>query len=169
MAAEAKTFIVVGVVPRQPNDVVVAAATIATKFNAELVCAHVDQGRYLASEAADGTVSSLSFNPDVPELVREVFDQSLTEQVDKALSGTDVAWSVRELAGDPAGELARLANEVDAVLIVVGTRHPGFGGSVREFFSGSVAVHLAHRQHRPVVVVPLFVVHPDKALPWEHK
>lgn len=169
MVSSAKAHIVVGVVPHQPSDVVVSAATIATKFDAELVCAHVDQGRYLASEAADGTVSSFSFNPDVPELVREVFDQNLTDQVGKALKGTDVAWSVRELAGDPAGELSRLAEEVNAVLIVVGTRHPGFGGSMREFFSGSVAVHLAHRQHRPVVVVPLFVVHPDTALPWEHK
>jgi hypothetical protein len=38
---------------------------------------------------------------------------------------------------------------------------------VREFFAGSVALHLSHRQARPVVVVPLAPVSRAQALPWE--
>jgi hypothetical protein len=30
-----------------------------------------------------------------------------------------------------------------------------------------VAVHLAHRQHRPVVVIPLSPVPAEEHLPWE--
>jgi hypothetical protein len=38
---------------------------------------------------------------------------------------------------------------------------------MQEFFGGSVAVHLAHRQHRPVVVIPLAPVAFRDELPWE--
>ena len=57
--------------------------------------------------------------------------------------------------------------ELDARYIVVGTREAGLRGSVREFFNGSVAVHLAHRQHRPVIVVPLAPIEGGEKLPWE--
>ena len=40
-------------------------------------------------------------------------------------------------------------------VIVVRTRDATFRGTLREFVSGSVAVNLAHRQHRPVLVVRL--------------
>jgi hypothetical protein len=52
-------------------------------------------------------------------------------------------------------------------MIVVGSREAGLRGSVREFFAGSVALHLSHRQARPVVVVPLAPVSRAQALPWE--
>jgi nucleotide-binding universal stress UspA family protein len=52
-------------------------------------------------------------------------------------------------------------------LIVVGTRHPGVRAGAREFFGGSVAVHLAHRQHRPVLVIPLAPTPHGTKLPWE--
>ena len=71
------------------------------------------------------------------------------------LNGRGIRYSLEQRVGDPAWALARLADEVDARYIVVGTREAGIRGSIREFFNGSVAVHLAHRQHRPVIVVPL--------------
>jgi nucleotide-binding universal stress UspA family protein len=52
------------------------------------------------------------------------------------------------------------------MMIVVGTREPGFRGTVHEFINGSVAAQLAHRQHRPVVVIPLNPVTDDDELPW---
>lgn len=39
-------------------------------------------------------------------------------------------------------------------MLVIGTRE-GARGALREAVHGSVAAQLAHRQHRPVVVVPL--------------
>jgi hypothetical protein len=54
-------------------------------------------------------------------------------------------------------------------MFVVGTRHSGFGGALRKFFGGSVAVRLTHRQWRPVVVVPIEPMDADRRLPWEER
>ena len=59
----------------------------------------------------------------------------------------------------PRDQAAR--HKLDAQLIVVGTRKRGIGESIREFFTGSVAARLAHRQHRSVLVVPLGEPVPD--------
>ena len=71
------------------------------------------------------------------------------------LAGSDVPWSVHELVGDPALAIKGLAEDLDSPLIVIGTRRRGLGESIREFFTGSVAARLAHRQSRPILVVPL--------------
>ena len=52
-------------------------------------------------------------------------------------------------------------------MIVVGSRRRGMRSGLKEFFGGSVAAQLAHRQHRPVVVVPVDPVAPGAPLPWE--
>lgn len=62
--------------------------------------------------------------------------------------------------------LTHLARAVDASAIVVGTRVPGFGARMRQFVDGSVALHLSHHQHRPVLVVPLAVVDWFTKRPW---
>ncbi len=80
-------------------------------------------------------------------------------------AGTDLSWEVTSLVGDPASALSGLADTLDAPLIVVGTRRRGLGESVREFFTGSVAARLTHRQQRPVLVVPAPPGHEDEALP----
>jgi nucleotide-binding universal stress UspA family protein len=97
----------------------------------------------------------------------ETFDVELESDIRATMNGRGVPYTLRQLAGDPAWALARLADEMDARYIVVGTREAGLRGSLREFFNGSVAVHLAHRQHRPVIVVPLAPVSGSQALPWE--
>lgn len=151
-------LIVVGVEDRMPPPVLVEAARLARDLGAELVCGHVDRGQYVVSEDADGTVHSRPFDPDLPDQPDAVFPEELTAHIDAVLSDAgfgDVAWSGRELAGDPAHALAHLSDVLDARLIVVGTHEPGLRGGLREFFQGSIATHLAHRQHRPVLVVPL--------------
>ncbi|HEX4059002.1 MAG TPA: universal stress protein [Galbitalea sp.] len=162
------TAIVVGVVGNQPDEVLLQAANFASHFNAELVFATVDMTRYTVAEAPDGSVSAFPIDPDAAELTHEEFDPELASRVKDILDGIDVKWSLRALAGDPAHELSRLAERLDAALIVVGTRHEGFSGGLREFFTGSVAVHLAHRQHRPVVVIPLSPLPHGSHLPWGH-
>jgi nucleotide-binding universal stress UspA family protein len=159
--------IVVGVVRGQPDEVLVQAAILARKFNATLICASVDMTRYTVEELPDGSVTAFPLDPDAAEVLHEEFDQELADRIQRVLEHEGVTWSLRALAGEPARELSHLAEHVDAALIVVGTRHEGFRGSVREFFSGSVAVHLAHRQHRPVVVIPLSPIPRGTNLPWE--
>lgn len=53
--------------------------------------------------------------------------------------------------GSPAHVLLSLADELDADLIVVGTRGVG---AADPYGLGSVATRLTHESHRPVVVVP---------------
>lgn len=184
--------LVVGVVRHQPDAVVREAARFAARLGAGLVCATVDVGRYIVQEHADGTITSAPVDPDLPELGEAVFDPEIEARLRELLGSPDdeteaddtdddttsahsaadrtaphVSWSTRALAGDPAHALARLADALDADAIVVGTRDTGIRAGIQEFFSGSVAVHLAHRQHRPVIVIPLTPVDGEGALPWE--
>jgi nucleotide-binding universal stress UspA family protein len=164
--ADSRHYVVVGVVPGQSDKVVTDAAALAERLGAELVCANVDITRYTIEELPDGSVAAFPVDPDQAEIMHDEFDPALTERITHLLEGRTLRWSTRALAGEPAAELARLAEELDAWLIVVGTRGPGFRASAREFFTGSVAVHLAHRQPRPVVVVPLAPVAEGSELPW---
>ena len=69
--------VIVGVSPGQPPHVVLHAAQFARRFDAELICAHVNPGRYTVSEAADGAVSSAPIDPDFADLREEIFDEKL--------------------------------------------------------------------------------------------
>ena len=154
--SEGLSYVVVGVVDGQPPAVVEQAAVFARHFGAQLICAGVDATRYVVETRADGTVTTLPLDPDVAEEREEFFDEQLLQQV-AAIMGdhAEVPWTARALAGDPADALAELADEVDARMIVVGTREASFWGAMHEFLNGSVAAQLAHHQHRPVVVIPL--------------
>ncbi|MBC7723250.1 MAG: universal stress protein [Burkholderiaceae bacterium] len=158
--------IIVGVVPGQPDILLTSAGEFARRFRAELVCASVDQNRYSVHENPDGSVSTLPIDPDLPEMRDAEFDPRLRAHIAHVLDGRGIQWSTRALAGEPAHALGRLAHRLDAAMIIVGTREATVSGGIREFFSGSVAVHLAHRQHRPVVVIPLAPAATDRELPW---
>ena len=54
-------------------------------------------------------------------------------------------------------------------MIVVGSREPSVRHSLRSFFTGSVAVRLAHGQQRPVVIIPLNPVPFGSELPWDEE
>ena len=160
--------IVVGVELDEDSTVLRQAAVFARHFDATLVCVISDPGRYAAREAPDGTVTSLDIDPDLAEYERrETFDQKLHDQIDAVLRPEGIEWTPRAMAGDPAVQLAHVADEVHAAMIVIGSHRPGRWGSMREFLNGSVAAHLAHRQHRPVVVIPLSPVHNGGPLPWQ--
>jgi nucleotide-binding universal stress UspA family protein len=164
-----RPVVLVGVVPRRAASVVGAAADFAEAFGAELVCAHVDVGHYLVEALPDGSLVSL---PVDPELLEETGDEesrfpsALRQDIEQTMSDRDVPWSTRMIAGEPARALSALAAKLNAAMIVVGTREPGLRGSLQEFLTGSVAVHLAHHQHRPVVVIPLTPA-PEARQPWE--
>ncbi|QAY72569.1 universal stress protein [Agromyces protaetiae] len=164
---ETPPTIVVGIAPHQPDAVVQHAAALAARLGANLVCASVDLTRYTVEEYTDGSTRSIPIDPDQADAGEASFDPALEAHLGHLLKATDVSWETRALAGDPARALAQLADTVDAMLIVVGTREPGLRGTLHEFFGGSVAAHLAHRQHRPILIVPLAPVGFEAALPWE--
>lgn len=145
--------VIVGAIPGQPSRVLKEAARYAHLWGAPLLVVHVDVTRFVTYEDPDGYVHSASIDLNVAAGESDL--ASVTAMAAETLDGRDVQWSVRQLVGDPALAIKHLAEQIDARLIVVGTRKRGIGESIREFFTGSVAARLAHRQHRPILVVPL--------------
>jgi len=151
--SSASGAVLVGVVAGQSPRVVKEAARYAKAFAAPLLVVNVDVTRFVAYEDPDGSVQTAAI--DLAAIGREGEVRQVTDETTAALNGYGVEWSLRWLVGDPALAMKKLAEEVGARLIVVGTRKQGIGESIREFFTGSVAVRLAHRQARPVLVVPI--------------
>ncbi|MBN9176729.1 MAG: universal stress protein [Microbacterium sp.] len=146
--------VIVGVIPDQSARVLKEAARYAKLFGAPLIVAHVDITRFVTYEDPDGYVHSAPIDLDAATGQAQL--AAVTDAATAILGGPGAPdWSVRQLVGDPALALKHLAEQAQARLIVVGTRRRGFGESVREFFTGSVAARLAHRQSRPILVVPL--------------
>jgi nucleotide-binding universal stress UspA family protein len=151
----ADRYIVVGVTPKQPLAVLRHAARFARQFEAVLVCANVEAGSYVVAEHPDGSVESRPIDPDQPDWNIAVFDGGLAHRIRSIADQEGVPVEFRELAGDIAHALGRLAEILQAEMIIVGSRRGGLRSSMHEFFGGSVAAHLAHRQPRPVVIVPV--------------
>lgn len=142
--------VLAGVVPGQPGAVVHRAADLAYTLNVKLICVYVDITSYLTDEPDDGPIDDA-----------EATSAGILEYLEDTLDGTGIRWSFRTLSGDPARALGQFAESVDASVIVVGTRELGIGTRLEQLLVGSVAVDLTHRQHRPVLVVPL----PRQAIP----
>ncbi|MEQ6896414.1 universal stress protein [Microbacterium sp. KR10-403] len=152
-AADVTGAVIVGIVAGQSPRVLKEAARYAKAFGAPLVVANVDVTRFVAYEDPDGSVQTAAI--DLAAVGRETEVRQITGETNAALEGCGIAWTMRWLVGDPALAMKKLADELHARVIVVGTRKQGLGESIREFFTGSVAVRLAHRQTRPVLVVPI--------------
>ena len=144
--------VIVGLMPNQNPRVVREAAKFATLLQVPLVGAYVDTTRFVTYEEPGGTVHSAALDLSVE--AQQVDSEKLVADTRAALEGTDTVCVVRELVGDPAFAIRDLADAVGAKLIVVGTRRPGLGETLREFITGSVAARLAHRQKRNILVVP---------------
>jgi nucleotide-binding universal stress UspA family protein len=153
--------VLMGVIPGQPLAVAHRAAELAYSLNVKLICAYVDVTTYPAKEP-DGRTEARPIDPDGIDDDIEGISADIKERLRDALDGTPIRWSFVTLAGEPARALGRLAESTDASVIVVGTRERGLGARFEELLVGSVAVHLTHRQHRPVLVVPLAKHHPKE-------
>lgn len=161
--------LVVGVVPDLPQLVALTALSLARAVSAPaLHFAYVDPTRYVVTERPDGSVVHAAIDPDDAGDTWQRTQTDIERQVATTLRGAEVPWQVHYLAGRPDRALTHLARAVDAAAIVVGTRAPGAAARMHELLEGSVAVHLAHHQHRPVLTVPLSVVDwKDLKAPWK--
>ncbi len=158
--------VIAAVVPGQSPRLVREAARLARLSDVPLVVVHVDTTRFVAFEDPDGYVHTGVV--DVAGAAARALLQTVEAEASTALAGVEVTWSVQQLIGDPALAIIQLADRIDAGVLVVGTRKRGLGESIREFLTGSVAARLTHRQHRPVLVVPLGEPVPaDEELVWE--
>lgn len=159
------TVIVVGVQQDQTCTVVDVAAQFAHRFGAALVCVTVDLSLLSAGTRSDGSEIVEAIDPDVADSTPQGFPDGDRIALERAARRHGVAVEVLTRVGDPARALAGVAEERDAVMIVVGTQTGR--RRVAEFFNGSVAARLTHQQHRPVLVVPMEPVGFDEPLPWD--
>lgn len=159
--------IVVGWVAGQPPVVALTAISLARATGAPTIYfAYVDTERYAQAEHPDGSVDHLPINPDTADDSWRQREAQLSAEVASAMEGQDVSWEFRYLAGRVDRALTHLARAVDAASFVVGT-HVGTHRRLSEFLGGSVSLQLTHRQHRPVLVVPVSVVDWQGRAPWE--
>ncbi|QNE34303.1 universal stress protein [Leifsonia shinshuensis] len=157
--------VIVGVHPGQAAAVTREAARLAVALGRDLVCAYVTEDSYLTEWDRADVREEASLHPGDVAADDERIALDLAAAIGSALDpapgggqGTVAPdWSLRILAGDAAKALGRIAVELDARLIVVGTRGRGVEHALEEWLGGSVAAHLAHDQPRPVLVVPLHV------------
>jgi len=163
----ARHAVVVGVSPGQPALVALTAASLAGAVGARLYAAYVDPSRFVVEEHPDGTVRHQPVDPDGVDDAWHDTESALRALVADALADVPVSWDFRYLAGRADRGLTHLARAVDAAVIVVGTRAPGQGSRMRELLNGSLALQLAHHQHRPVLTVPLSVVDWKTRTPWD--
>jgi nucleotide-binding universal stress UspA family protein len=149
--------VVVGVYPGQAAVVVIEAAKLAAETGRALLCGFVTLDSYLTEwEKGDRRQSSL--HPVQVDGAEEAVALELARAITSALEGNpplDQGWSLRILNGNPSQALTRLAEEVDARLVVVGTHGAGFSHALESWLAGSVATHLSRSVRRPVVVVPV--------------
>ncbi|OMH23961.1 hypothetical protein BKD30_10085 [Tersicoccus phoenicis] len=149
--------VVVGVTERQAAVVLDAAADFAIRLGAPLILVAADPTHLPVDprRAADPDAPVTALDPDEQDDdARPRLRRFLEQRVAALRAERDLDPAIRLLPGDPAAALTAVAAAVGAQVIVVGTADRSFRAGVREFFEGSVATHLAHRQPVPVLVVP---------------
>ena len=102
-------------------------------------------------------LSDYPIDPDGPDWEEQARRTLATEQqtVAAALSEFDGRWTYHAWHGVPSRLLAEVADESDALMIVIGARRGGIGAGISHLLTGSVGAELVGRRgHRPVLVVP---------------
>jgi nucleotide-binding universal stress UspA family protein len=119
-------------------------ASYAGLFGAHVHAIHV------VAPALAGTLPPL----DVAGVTTDEELARLTEALEdwcEPMRDAPVSYEARVVQGAAAGTLMQLADEVDALMVVVGRRGER---NVAELFLGSVPRTLTHECTRPVLVVP---------------
>jgi nucleotide-binding universal stress UspA family protein len=125
------------------------AARLAKQLDLRLIAAHVGEPAYVPYAAAapfGGMAGRYALMEEV-ESHQEIAEQLLEQVV--ATAGVDA--DRRTAVGVPAERLAEIADEVDAELIVVGSRGRG---AFKAAFLGSVSNALVGVARCPVLIVP---------------
>ena len=120
------------------------AVDLARRLRAEL---HVVHGVDLSDYPID---------PDLPDWERQAHRavEAQRRQVETALADSPTRWTYHAASGDPARLIAAVADETDALMIIVGSHGEGAGATFDRLLAGSVSRMVLRRQHRPVLIVP---------------
>lgn len=85
-------------------------------------------------------------------------------QVEAKLVDFPMGWTYQAGHGNPARLIAAVAEETDALMIIVGSHGEGAAATIERLLAGSVSRTVLRRQHRPVLIVPA-ELQPSRATP----
>lgn len=144
--ARAGTNLVLGH-SRQPgaNTALYVAMDLARRLRADL---HVVHGVDLFDYPVDPDAA------DWEQQARRALDEQ-RRQVEAALVDFPMGWTYQAGHGNPARLIAAVAEETDALMIIVGSHGEGAGATIERLLAGSVSRTVLRRQHRPVLIVPI--------------
>ena len=120
------------------------AAMLARKFSSQLTLVNVFLP--MSYMPPYGELSNVGLD----EQYRADFQQNALCVAGRVADGLDVPYQCRKLLGDPAEEIIRAAKTEACDLIVLGSR--GLNG-LQSVLRGSVADHVTHHAHCPVLVI----------------
>ena len=129
------------------------AAELAKAFNSRVVVVSVATPQPLTAPGAFGLVPYYAYGAEeLGEAPRadEALWQQHRERVQEFLAGAGVAVEFAGVVGVPDEEIVEVAEQLQADLIVVGTREPGF---IERLLGGSVSHGVARRAHCDVLIV----------------
>src|ERR671922_1489368 len=132
------------------------AAEYARAFAAKVVVVSVAAPQPLAEAGAPGAFGLMPYyaypagDPDqVAERDEQLWEQH-RERVQALFADADLQVEFAGVAGEPAQELLDAAEQLQAELIIVGTREPGF---LERLLGGSVSQEVARRARCDVLIV----------------
>ncbi|HEX4863993.1 MAG TPA: universal stress protein [Acidimicrobiales bacterium] len=120
----------------------------AVALGAEVIAVHV------VTPILPPASATISGYVPLREFERRRFDRVslLPEESLEPLKVSGVKHRMITISGRPATEILRIADEEDAVLVVVGN---DLHSTMTEIFLGSVAHELTHHVRRPLAIVPI--------------
>jgi nucleotide-binding universal stress UspA family protein len=127
------------------------AAELAGAFNAKVVVVSVVAPQPVDTGGAFGLTpySAYVVGEADPQLDEAIWKQHRSE-IEAFLGKSSVQVEFEGVVGEPVGEIVDAADRVDADLIVVGTREPGF---IERLVTGSVSAGVARHASRDVLIV----------------
>jgi nucleotide-binding universal stress UspA family protein len=146
--------LVVGVLPGQHPEVLQTAASLAKRLALPVICAYVDEASYLVDWDPARTAHRRSLHRDADDAETREATEKLRSGIGANCDPFKVEWTLRVLPGDPARSIGRLAEDANALMIVVGAPERGVGHRFSAALKGSVAAWLSHHQEQPVLIVP---------------
>ncbi|MDN5697830.1 MAG: universal stress protein [Rubrobacter sp.] len=127
------------------------AAELCGKIGSELHVVHVGpQGRFIGTEVGPVFFDAYQEEEDLQKRLDEQSRKLLDEQVEKIETEGVTVTETHLGVGNQADNIVRLAEEIGADTIVMGSR--GLGG-VRRALMGSVSEDVVRHAHCPVLVV----------------
>ena len=146
--------IVVGVRPHQHSRVLSMGLRLAAELRQQLVCVYVISRPALVEwNVGDDTDFFSLSQPERDEFGGKQVDD-MQRRLEEALLHTPVPWILKIAYGDPARALAKVAEQLEATLLVIGSHQKRAPWKLGQFRHNSMVLRALLHPQVPVVLVP---------------